>query len=196
MNILRAKTVSIPSETSYATSADFCRIFEEQMDRLYLVSLLLTADDELAEKCFVGGLKNSRNGNPVFKEWAQSWARRTIIANAIRMIAPRPETSFYGTRNEVQGLPVQLAAITNLQPFERFVFVMSVLEGYSERDCRLLLNCSSADIVQGRIRALQQLAASAERYGEAGNAMRLQSKTDDCEFRQAPRVVLPMAISA
>jgi hypothetical protein len=27
---------------------------------------------------------------PVFKEWAHSWARRTIIQNAVRVINPRP----------------------------------------------------------------------------------------------------------
>ena len=160
-----------PSSESYASSADFCRVFENQMDRLYLLSLLLTADPELARKCFVRGLEDSKNGSPVFKEWAESWARRTVITNAIRMIGPRPGNPPLFTRSaqakEIQGLPEKLAAILELPKFERFVFVMSVLEGYAARDCRLLLNCSNFDVAQARAQALQQLAQSAEVAGSA-----------------------------
>jgi len=73
----------------YAMRSDFCRIFEKDMNRLYLLSLLLTGDRTIAEQCFVGGLHISQEGNQVFKEWAESWARRAIIQNAIRMIRPR-----------------------------------------------------------------------------------------------------------
>ena len=41
--------------------------------------------------------------------------------------------------------------------FERFVFVLSVLEGYPDRDCAGLLNCPAAAIVTARIRALEHL---------------------------------------
>ena len=148
----------------HATAADFCRIFEDNMDRLYLLSLLLTADHGLAEKCFVGGLEVAKSGNPVFKEWAESWARRTIITNAIRMIGPRVEKESERSSQEVKGLPRELAAVVGLKTFDRFVFVMSVLEGYSKRDCRLLLGCSSSDVTRARVRALQQLGAVPERY--------------------------------
>ena len=80
------------NSTAYATSADFCRIFESDMNRLYLLAFLLTTDHVTAEKCFVLGLEDSKNGNLVFKDWAESWARRSIIANAIRMIHPAPAT--------------------------------------------------------------------------------------------------------
>jgi len=60
------------------------------MNGLYLLSLLLTADREKAEQCFVSGLEDAVDGNPVFKEWARSWARRVIIQNAVRVINPRP----------------------------------------------------------------------------------------------------------
>lgn len=163
MKIFGAKQNQKSSSELYASRADFCRIFEDQADRLYLLSLLLAADPALAEKCFVRGLEDSKNSNPVFKEWAESWARRTIIANAIRMIGPRPGISSPFTRGrrvkKIQGLPEKLAAITDLPEFERFVFVMSVLEGYAARDCRLLLNCSNFDVAQGRAQALQQLAS-------------------------------------
>ena len=74
------------NSTAYTTSADFCRIFERDVNRLYMLAFLLTSDYASAQKCFVLGLEDSKNGNPVFKNWAESWARRSIIANAIRMM--------------------------------------------------------------------------------------------------------------
>ena len=72
----------------YATVADFKRIFTEDVNNLYLVSLLLTGDPETAEQCFVEAIGESTKANHVFKEWARSWARRTIIQSAIRLINP------------------------------------------------------------------------------------------------------------
>lgn len=166
MKIFGAKRLSGPSNVLYATSEDFCRILEKDANRLYLLSVLLTADPKLAEKSFVRGLEDSKGGNPVFKEWAESWARRTVIINAIRMVGPRPGDSslFTGNsaRKEIPGLPEQFRAIVSLPVFERFVFVMSVLEGYAARDCRLLLNCSNFDVAEARAHALQQLGEAAE----------------------------------
>ena len=51
-----------------------------------------------------------------------------------------------------------LAAVTLLEPLERFVFVMTLLEGYSEHECAVFLNRSRSDVVAARTRALQQLA--------------------------------------
>ena len=51
-----------------------------------------------------------------------------------------------------------LKSVQELRPFNRFVFVMTVLESYSDRDCALLLDCSRADVVAARIRAFQQIS--------------------------------------
>src|SRR6202011_6293916 len=80
----------VTGPTQYASCADFQKIFEEEMSGLYLLSFLLTADREKAEQCFVSGLEDAVNGNPVFKEWARSWARRVIIQKAVRVIKPWP----------------------------------------------------------------------------------------------------------
>jgi hypothetical protein len=80
----------ITSPTAYASKGDFHEIFHEEKDSLHRLSFLLTADHEKAQQCFVSGLENSVKGNPVFKEWARSWARRTIIQCAVRVIKPRP----------------------------------------------------------------------------------------------------------
>jgi hypothetical protein len=65
---------------------------------------------------------------------------------------------------------VSIKSVLELLAFDRFVFVMSVLERYSDRDCALLLNCSNVDVADARIRAFQQLARrSTERYLDYGS---------------------------
>ena len=101
-------------------------------------------------------------GNPVFKEWARSWARRTIIQNAVRLLNPRPmvvdePSSFNNSGGTLAEEQAEIAAALDLAPFDRFVFVMSVLEHYSEHECSILLGCSRRDVAAARIRALQQV---------------------------------------
>ena len=154
----------------YATKADFCHIFDKDMNRLYRLSLLLTGNETIAEQCFVGGLHLAQEGNPVFKEWAESWARRTIILNAIRMIRPRPsaETSeSFGRVGEDRATKrAELAEIVNLPVFERFALVMSALEGYSDYECALHLGCTRAHVTAARTRALERIGRSAELRGK------------------------------
>jgi len=149
----------------YATAADFQQIFTEDVNSLYLLSLLLTGNQDRAEECFVAGIGESAKGNHVFKEWAHSWARRTIIQSAIRLIAPR-ERSAATILNPVDAvamdkvpfvLHAEVRAILELAPLERFVFVMSVLERYSDHECSILLGCPRRDIATVRARAMQQL---------------------------------------
>jgi len=148
--------------TAYTTSADFCRIFAEEMHSLYLLGFLLTADVEKAEQCFVAGIGDSVEGNAVFKEWARSWARRTIVQRAIQIAGPAQErlTIAYTEPARLEIEP-RLKAILRLDALERFVFVMSVLEGYSYQDCAILLGCSRQTVVSARARALDHLAKAA-----------------------------------
>src|ERR1700728_4683323 len=150
--MLGARQIVDRKPTPYATSANFCRIFKEDMNRLYLLSLLLTADREKAEQCFVSGLEDSVAASPVFKEWARSWARRAIIQNAVRLLNPRPSGGNGGANSSFTGNE-RLAAVLELRPFERFAYVMSVLERYSDQDCAVLLSCSRRDVVAARTRA-------------------------------------------
>src|SRR5213082_3975958 len=78
-----------PSPAPYATAADFEQIFMQDMSGLYLLAFLLAGSRDGAEKCFVRGVTESVKGYRVFKEWARSWARRTIILSAIRLFEPR-----------------------------------------------------------------------------------------------------------
>jgi hypothetical protein len=153
--------------TSYASNGDFCRVFQEETDSLYQLSFLLAADRDTAQQCFVSGLEDSLKGSRVFKEWARSWARRAIIQNAVRVIKPRPmgkngAPSFNTSRKALVAEPAEIAAILELAPFERFVYVMSVLERYSDQDCSVLLGCVRRDVVAARIRALQEIGSVME----------------------------------
>lgn len=179
-----AKHITKP--TPYASSADFQQIFDEDMKSLYLLAFLVTADHEKAEQCFVSGLDDVVEGNPVFMQWARSWARRAIIQNAVRVFNPRPiegsghSNSAFGAGNGetnsngktlVTKQQVEIAAVLELESFERFVYVMTVLERYSDQDCSLLLSCSRREVVTARTRALQQIgSASALHYQQLPNA--------------------------
>jgi hypothetical protein len=165
------ETKQIKNLAPYASRGDFQRIFHEDMNGLYLLSFLLTADHEKAEQCFVSGMEDAVVGNRVFKEWARSWARRVIIKNAVEVINPRPvEGSAHWSPVPVNSngktLPaeqqLEIAAVLGLQPFERFVYVMTVLEGYSVQECSLLLGCTRRDVLVARSRALQQTASVIE----------------------------------
>ena len=159
----------ITRTTQYANGADFCRIFDEDMNGLYLLSFLLTADRGKAEQCFVSGFEEAVEGNAVFKEWARSWARRAIIQNAVRLIDPRPPEqngrSSYPVNSD-RPLPaekqVEIAAVLALEPFERFVYVITVLEHYSDQDCSLLLGCARRDVLAARTHAFSQSGSVVE----------------------------------
>jgi hypothetical protein len=56
----------------------------------------------------------------------------------------------------------EMDALLRLEDFERFVFIMCVLEHYSERDCVLLLDCSAREIREARTRALKELMNSSQ----------------------------------
>jgi DNA-directed RNA polymerase specialized sigma24 family protein len=147
----------------YAMPTDFCQVFDEHLDHLYTLALLLTADHHQGDQCVVSGLEDCLQGNPVFREWAQSWARRAVIKNAIRMISPsRNGTKTTGTHEPSETLAeahTAAAAITRLHPFERFVYVLSVLEKYSDRECSIMLDCALGEVVDARTRALRRLVS-------------------------------------
>lgn len=150
------------SPTPYASGDDFRRVFHEETDNLYRLAFLLTADHAKAQQCFVAGFEDAVKGSAVFKEWAHSWARRMIIQNAIQAINPHPmeeyaPSSFDGSGTTLADEQAETAAVLRLEPFERFVYVMSVLERYSDLDCSVLLGCARRDVIAARIRGLQQI---------------------------------------
>ena len=153
----------------YTTGAEFYRVFAENMDSMHLLSFLLTADQTKAEECFVSGLEDCVEGTHVFRDWAHSWARRTIVQNAIRMLTPRknhsaiagvPSDPLSSSFVRTTDADYPIGSILRLEDFERFVFVICVLERYSDRDCSVLLGCSRQDIGETRMWALLHIAES------------------------------------
>jgi DNA-directed RNA polymerase specialized sigma24 family protein len=159
----------------YATAEDFCSVFHQHLDDLYQLAFLLTADHERAESCLVRGLEDSIQVNGVFKEWAHAWAKRAIIKNAILAFEPRAasdpspaQINFCAHRNKsqsptrIQGGRIEVNQIFALDDFERFAFVMSVLERYPDQECALLLGCSDRQVRQARVNAIANFANPAD----------------------------------
>jgi hypothetical protein len=139
----------------YPDKSDYSQVFMHQMTSLHLLSVLVTADKELADECFSKALDEYVEGDGGFMEWAKSEGRRAVLQHAFEMIRPVPRKayswSFYeNTPSAFLAVPLPFAVITSLSPFERFVFVMSSIEGFSEQECASLLQCSVWDVTIGR----------------------------------------------
>jgi hypothetical protein len=157
----------------YATRSDFCRIYIEQMNSLYLLSLLLTSDPGKAEQCFLLGFDESVGNHSVFRERAYLWARRSIILQAIRLLRPRPieenevnEAKLSASNEKVPAGTrpyANYARMARLSSFERFIFIMSILEKYSDQECSLFLGCRRRDVINARTAAIRHLADGVRR---------------------------------
>jgi DNA-directed RNA polymerase specialized sigma24 family protein len=176
VNVLCTNRSKSSIAAEYATTDDFRKLFTESLVGSYLLAYLLTGNLEKAEHCFVAGIEYVVKSNPVFKEWAPSWTRRAIVQNAIRMMAPRLDHTVRTIASPDLGDQLQgtqetdatIATVLALEDFERFVFVLSVLERYSDQDCSLLLSCSREEVGEARMRALQQIAQIHHRNDASG----------------------------
>jgi hypothetical protein len=139
----------------YASAAKYGASFIDQMNCLYLLSYLVTADRQIAERCLTSALDEYVEGRSEFLKWADREGRRAVLRDAIRIIRPAPRQAYWLTYQEValSAMPRAhhpFAAITSLGAFERFVFVMCTIENLSEEDSAALLNCSVQDVAIGR----------------------------------------------
>lgn len=147
----------------YATCATFRQIFIDNLHSLYLLAFLLIGNHVESEKCFVASFEDAARASSVFEGWEHSWSKRCLIINAIHRV-------FHGTAGSPVGrdtwcgvdveseVPSVVNAVSGLAPLDRFVFVMSVLEKYSDCECSLLLGCALRDVVEARIQALWQIS--------------------------------------
>jgi hypothetical protein len=151
--------------TPYPTVADFLRTFNEEMHSLYLLSFLLTADHDKAERCLVSAMGECMEGMGCFMDGAHPWTRAAVIRDAIQMIKPEPEHTDYVsfislTISATQAENNPFAPILLLDAFERFVFVMSILEEQSDEECAVLLRCSRRDVVMARLLAIKRQSST------------------------------------
>jgi hypothetical protein len=131
-------------------------IWLDEVTRLYLLSFLLTADKVLAEKCFSNAMDDFVASRGVtLADWAGSAGRAAVILRAVQTMRPTPKRvhswSFVpGSRPLVTVEHQPFSAITGLGAFERFVFVIAVLEGYSAEECAAFLECGLSDVAAPR----------------------------------------------
>jgi DNA-directed RNA polymerase specialized sigma24 family protein len=160
--------ISVNGDSRYATREDFLKIFDEDISDLYQLSFLLTGNHQKGERCFVSGIEQCAKENRVFREWARAWARRVIAKNAIRELRPRRKDSrsfsvpTVFSHNQQSGCLVghfDVDSVLGLADFERFVFVLCVLEHYREHECALLLGCPASEVRDARTRAMAELAS-------------------------------------
>ena len=176
-NSLPVTNSSRTSVNAYARCEDFCRLFLENLDSLYQLCFLLTSDHDSAEKCFSTGFDECVKSQHVAKEWAHAWAKRTLVQNAIWALRPRRASraeSSYPPKGALHYIPTtfkkecfDVGAVLSLDDFKRFVFVLTVLEQYSDWDCAFLLGCFIDDIRNARTRAVEQLCASRHGFGRS-----------------------------
>jgi hypothetical protein len=169
MSSMQGNTFTNEHANKYVTSDDFGQLFTENMDSLYFLAFLLTGDHEKAEQCFVAGLEDSLSSHHVFVGWAHLWAKQAVIKNAVHLLHPHPASSELALADasavdtsllSVQNAYFEVGDVLALEPFARFVFVLSVLEQYSQRECALLLGSSVREVRNVRVRAIEQVLNS------------------------------------
>ena len=160
-------------QSPYATGEDFGRIFSENHDELCQLAFLLSADPDKAGQAVVTGIQESVTSNHVFREWAHSWAKRAVIKNAISLIQPQPPESdqiampiVNEKQHHLEFGHFDVASVLELKPFQRFVFVMSALERYSDAECALLLHCSTREIQNALVYAWNAILTSTHEHAE------------------------------
>ncbi len=159
--MFRSEKSNMPNfRADYAKHADFCEVFQRDMKPLYLLAFLLTVNHKDAEQCFALTVEDAFKKPAVFKEWAQSWVKRSLIEHAIDIVSPASARTgekrdlWSAHQSHGQG---EIDAVAKLAPLERFVFVMSILERNSNWDCALLLGCNTNKVAQARRQALRRL---------------------------------------
>ena len=161
------KTVSERCE--YARKEEFVSVFECERVGLQRLALLLTANSEVAKRCLVRAFQECIASSSVSKEWVLSWIRRMVIRNAISLVMGPGGQSFINTNDEADNKSIAFSpddslgamatseSILDLPEFERFVFIICVLERYSIHDCALLLGKSPREVNEARHRVSSQV---------------------------------------
>jgi uncharacterized membrane protein len=149
----------------YAACSDFCESFLDNLTPFYVLAFALTGNHAAAEQCFVATVEDAIVTNGVFKRWERSWSKRRLIINAIRHVFHEPTESMGRQQHGWCEVEVESTARCTINavarlapPIQRFVFVISILERYSEHECALLLGRTPRGVREARIDALWKLS--------------------------------------
>ena len=164
----------VSERCEYARKEEFVSLFERERVSLQRLALLLTANAEAAKQCLIRSFRECIASGSVSKDWTLSWTRRMVIRNAICLVVGPEGRSFVITNDNADNGLITFCPdysssaiakshpILDLPEFDRFVFVICVLERYSMHDCALLLGSSTRDIDEVRRRVVNQVAQISE----------------------------------
>ena len=183
-------------DETYAVNDGFQQLFAAEMTDLFRLSLNLTADIDMAERCLILAMRECLQSNCAFnsRELSRAWARRVVIRNAIHLAqaeeSRKPGGSLSETTSYAQPQPNQHRATTvpeslavlNLPDFDRLVYVICVLEHYSIAHCALLLSRSEKDVNDARVRATTRVVVAEERHLPAKRATFQTGKYETCSY--------------
>jgi DNA-directed RNA polymerase specialized sigma24 family protein len=148
---------TIAGRCEYAHKEDFVSVFDRERVGLHRLAHLLTGSSEIARRCLGLAFRECMVSGSVSKGWVLSWARRTVIRNAIRLV--KRGQSIPGTCAESDNGPPAFTLevpcvldgsewILDLPECDRLAYVICVLERYATQDCALLLGKSVRDVDQ------------------------------------------------
>lgn len=151
----------------YASDDDFRRFFTVEIDSLFRLSLLLTADAENAEHCLTLAMGDCFGAKTIFKDFVRVWARRMIIQNAIQLVLTDESDagnsagveSSLDSGDVHQNEHLKEAAVLGLATLDRLAYVICILECLSIADCALHLRKSSQEVKDAVTRAAKQIAS-------------------------------------
>jgi hypothetical protein len=159
----------VSERCEYAHKEEFVSLFERERGSLQRLALLLTANSEAAKRCLICAFRECIASSSVSKKWVLTWTRRIVIRNAISLIICPGGQSFIKpsdnadngsiafSSDDSPGAIAGFESILDLPEFDRFVFIICVLERYSMLDCALLLGRSPRDINEARQRVGNQV---------------------------------------
>jgi hypothetical protein len=181
---LKKHVVSTKQKCLYATAEDFEQFFAKDTTRLFPLCLQLTADAEEAQSCLILSMRDCFCSNSVAKGCMDTWARRMVIKNAIRLVLGTPNDILSESGFEFHLQPTEFAlealresvAILTLPDLDRLAFVICVLERYSILDCALLLKKSPQEVYDAIVRATTQVIPPEERREHEATATSSGSK--------------------
>ena len=89
----------------------------------------------------------------------KAWANRERDQDCFASVSWKRSKTGALERRAMRGTKreCEIDNVTKLAALERFVFVMSILERYSNWDCALLMGCSMNRVAQARMKALRRL---------------------------------------
>jgi hypothetical protein len=144
---------------------DICNTFDIYMDSLYELAFALGAGEARAEEIYTAALEEClRDETTTGNVDLRLRARDAIIQTAVRIIVPSlsvPDNARFRNMDLPSPADRVRAAISGLRDFDRFVFVMTILEGIPDERCTEVLRRSHFSVAQARARALQAIALAA-----------------------------------